>query len=156
MQKWWLVYLKMSQEEMRISCTQSFHTSKQKALKSVWCTYSLLQLRLKFHAIYASTLVQISLRWGTCKSTIYCLCVKYWFIFDSFGARQFIKKPVVCKMSSVEGNLFTFGLICYICQGGQKTIFARTNISKYLTSKHYVWEFYGTGKPCQKTMTEQK
>jgi hypothetical protein len=37
---------------------------------------------------------------------------------------------VVHKIPSVEGNLFTFGLICYFCPGSQKI--------KIMTSK-YKW-----------------
>ncbi len=42
------------------------------------------------------------------------------------------------KISSVEGNLFIFGLVCYICPGSQKSTFWLPNINEYLTSRQYL------------------
>ncbi len=44
-------------------------------------------------------------------NNMYCLLVWNSFIFDSFGQNNW----AVNKISSVEGNLFIFGLICYFC-----------------------------------------
>ncbi len=55
--------------------------------------------------------------------------------------RHFIQfrflKPVICKIPSVEENLFTFRLICYLYPGSQKNILTAQYI-KYLTSRQYV------------------
>jgi hypothetical protein len=46
-------------------------------------------------------------------------------------------KHVVHKISSVEGNLFILGLVCYFCSGTPKINILTAQISKYLTSMEY-------------------
>jgi hypothetical protein len=60
-----------------------------------------------------------------------CICTKgpkivlpahliFFYIWLLWGKPGILKKPVVHRIFSVEGNLFIFRLLCYICSGSQK------------------------------------
>ncbi len=56
-----------------------------------------------------------------------------WMLWDKPGS---LYKPVVRKIPSIEGNLFTFQPICYFCPGSQKVTFRLPDINSSLKTNH--------------------
>ncbi len=63
--------------------------------------------------------------------------VYIWLLWGKPGS---LLKPVVHKISSVESNLFTFGLVCYFCPTAKKSTFWLPIITKYLTRRQLILE----------------
>jgi hypothetical protein len=102
--------------ESRISSVVSPNSSKPKL--SNFCAQNPLLIKIFKLAFFDSCNEQGGSHFFVVKILPARLIFVYiWLLWGKPGSLQ---KPVVHRISSVEGNLFIFGLVCYFCPGSQK------------------------------------